>query len=141
VYLSSSLPSCARRKWRSINTDQTRNDVISTIARLDVDDVDELLLNDCALAGDDCFGSHYDSPDQLFVFSKSLSASRSADRRSILTMTNMRRWVVTIRIRLASTVICSFAVAVDTSTSDRRIHRTEICGSTRISSATRLCSF
>jgi hypothetical protein len=75
------VPNATANTMRGIAPGQTVGDVIALIARADSADIDQLSLDGCRLPHDELFDDHYESKDQLFVFSKAASASESAPPR------------------------------------------------------------
>jgi hypothetical protein len=71
------VPNFPSAKARMIGRDQTVQEVISLIARMDNADVDQLSLGDTVLPPDQSFDDFYESKDQLFVFSKATSPKRT----------------------------------------------------------------
>jgi hypothetical protein len=73
IRMKYSLPGCAATKVKAVKVGQTISDIISMTAKLAGVDIDELSLDGMVLAEDECLDDYYDSLDQLFVFSKSLT--------------------------------------------------------------------
>jgi hypothetical protein len=73
----------SEKKMRIINPHQTISEVIAMISRLDRVDIDELSLDGCVLPCNECFFAHFNSSDQVFVFSKSSERSRSANPNEV----------------------------------------------------------